>query len=298
MDTAGLLFTGLYWDRDRPTLTGMVGGREHDRPIELGHAIGWEIVGPRRCIGLYDRQEHRRRPCPAGMLTPDGSQCDLCQRADPGRLVARGLAPSGFEHAPFVLYLAWFGDGLHKVGITSERRGAGRLREQGALSYCLLARGPFTSIRQAETLLSGIGLAPERITSRSKQAAWWQIPTAPERATHLATVHATAADAIQAISDVELQKFQAVDLAPLFGLDRGMPNGYALVVGVGPGAVLSGEVSHVIGKSLVLEPSPIVVDSRLLEGWTLRRSAQPTGGLDVETRSREADARAVQGTLF
>jgi hypothetical protein len=298
MDTAGLLFTGLYWDRDRPTLTGMVGGREHDRPIELGHAIGWEIVGPRRCIGIYDRHEHRRRPCPAGMLTADGGQCDLCQRADPGRLVARGQAPSGFEHAPFVLYLAWFGDRLHKVGITSEKRGAGRLCEQGALSYCLLARGPFTSIRQAETLLSRIGVASERITSRSKQAAWWQIAPAPERAARLATVHATAADAIQAIPDVKLQEFHAVDLAPLFGLDRDMPNVYELVVGVGRGAVLSGEISHVIGKSLVLEPSPIVVDSRLLEGWTLRRCTQPTGGLDVETRSREADARAVQGTLF
>jgi glycosyltransferase involved in cell wall biosynthesis len=149
-----LLFTGLYWQRDRPTLTGMVSGREHERPVELGDAIGWEIVGPRRCIGIYDRQEHRRRPCPADMLTPSEGQCDLCQRADPSRLVARGQAPSGFEHAPFVLYLAWFGDGLHKVGITAERRGAGRLCEQGALSYCLLARGPFTAIRQAETLLT------------------------------------------------------------------------------------------------------------------------------------------------
>jgi len=62
--------------------------------------------------------------------------------------------------------------------------------------------------------------------------------------------------------------------------------------------VLSGEVSHVIGRSLVLGPSSVVVDSRMLEGWTLRRSSQPAGGFDVESRSREADARAVQGTLF
>src|SRR5438105_14812847 len=160
MDSAGLLFTGLYWERDRPTLTGLVGSRAHARLVELGQSVGWEIAGPRRCIGLYDRREHRRRRCPAGALVGDGSQCDLCQRADPGRLVARGQAPSGMEHEPFVLYLAWFGDGLHKVGITSEQRGAERLCEQAALSSCLVARGPFTSIRQAEVLLSGIGVAP------------------------------------------------------------------------------------------------------------------------------------------
>src|SRR6266536_2186877 len=110
MDSAGLLFTGLYWERDRPTLTGLVGSGEHARPVERGQAVGWEVAGPRRRIGLYDRGAHRRRPCPAGSLVTDGSQCELCQRADPGRLVARGQAPDGMEDEPFVLYLAWFGD--------------------------------------------------------------------------------------------------------------------------------------------------------------------------------------------
>src|SRR5262245_59335463 len=127
MNSTALLFTGLHWERDRPTLTGVVGSREHTRRVELGQAVGWEVVGPRRCIGIYDRREHRRRTCPADALVSDESQCDLCQRADPGRLVARGQAPSGMEHEPFVLYLAWFGDGLHKVGFSAERRGAGRL---------------------------------------------------------------------------------------------------------------------------------------------------------------------------
>jgi Protein of unknown function (DUF2797) len=100
------------------------------------------------------------------------SQRDLCQRADPGRLVARGVAPNGMEREPFLLYLAWFGDELRKVGITSKRRGVGRLCEQGALSFCLVARGPFTAIRQAEVLLTGTGVAPERIALPAKQAAW------------------------------------------------------------------------------------------------------------------------------
>jgi hypothetical protein len=51
MASAGLLFTGLYWERDRPALTGLVGSREHARPVELGQAVGWEVAGPRRCIG-------------------------------------------------------------------------------------------------------------------------------------------------------------------------------------------------------------------------------------------------------
>ncbi|HEY4026415.1 MAG TPA: hypothetical protein VGO86_08285, partial [Candidatus Dormibacteraeota bacterium] len=266
--------------------------------LELGQDVGWKVAGPRRCIGLYDRREHRRRRCPVGALVADGSQCDLCERADPGRLVARGQAPSGMEQEPFVLYLAWFGDGLSKVGITSEKRGMGRLCEQAALSYCLAARGPFTSIRQAEVLLSSIGVAPERLASRTKQAAWWRIPPAEERATELAALHKIAADAIRALPRTELLEFQASDLTPLFGLEREMPDRYELVTAVRPGAVLGGQITHVIGRSVVLSPTQLVVDTGLLEGWTLRRSAESAGGLDVETRTREADARAVQGTLF
>jgi len=51
-------------------------------------------------------------------------------------------------------------------------------------------------------------------------------------------------------------------------------------------------------SSVVLGPTPLVVDAGLLEGWTLRRSAEAAGRLDAATPTREADARAVQGTLF
>jgi hypothetical protein len=298
MDTGGLLFTGLYWERDRPTLTGLVGNQERRRPVELGQDVGWELVGPRRCIGVYDRLAARRRPCPVGGLIDDGSQCDVCQRADPGWLVARGQAPAGLEQEPFVLYLAWFGDGLSKVGITAEERGQERLCEQAALSWCLVARGPFGSMRRAEMLLSGMGVAPERVATRTKQAAWWWIPAAEQREAELAVLHRTASEAIRRIGEVELQEFRAVDLTPRFGLDQGMPARYDLVAAVRVGATVSGTVSHVIGRWLVLGPSAVVIDARLLEGWTLRRSSGPGGGLDVEAWSREADARAVQGNLF
>jgi hypothetical protein len=197
-----------------------------------------------------------------------------------------------------VLYLAWFGDGLSKVGMTAEERGEGRLCEQAALSWCLVARGPFASIRRAEMLLSGMGVAPERVTTRTKQAAWWWIPAAQHREAELAVLHGQAGEAIRTIGGVKLEEFRAIDLVPRFGLDRGMPGRYDVVTAVRPGATLSGTVSHVIGRWLVLGASAIVIDARLLEGWTLRRSSLGCSGLDVEARSREADARAVQGTLF
>jgi hypothetical protein len=202
------------------------------------------------------------------------------------------------ENEPFVLYLAWFGDGLRKVGITSQERGVERLCEQAALSFCLVARGPFTSIRRAEVLVSAADVAPERISMASRQAAWWQIPTADERAEELVALHQVAAEAVRTVGAVELLEFRATDLTLLYGLEHEMPSRYELVTAVRHGAVLSGEVSHVIGRSLVLGPSPVVVDARLLEGWTLRRSSVPADGFDVESRSREADARSVQGTLF
>lgn len=298
MDGGGLLFTGLYWQRDRPTLTGLAGGRERVRPVAIGQHIGWELAGPRRCIGVYDRRERRRRPCPAGQLVENERQCDLCQQSDPGRLVARGQAPAGFENETFVLYLAWFGHGLHKVGITAEERGTERLCEQAALSYCLVAAGAFSAVRRAETLLSGTGIAPERITSRTKQAAWWEVASAGERAVRLAELHEAATEAIRTIAGLRLVEFQAVDLRPLFGLERELPSRYDLVAAVEPGTVLSGEVSHVIGRSLVLGPPPLVIDVGLLEGWTLRRTDRPLGGILSEPWSREAHARAVQDTLF
>ena len=299
MGSDGLLFTGLYWERDRPTLTGMIAGREHARPVEPGRSIGWEITGPRRCTGVYDRRDRRRLPCPAAAISPDDSQCELCRRSDPGRLVARGQAPEWMEREPFALYLAWFGDGLHKVGITAAERDAERLCEQAALSYCLVASGAFTVIRQAEALLSGTGVASERVTSRSKQAAWWRVPPAHERAARLAPVHLAACEMVGSFAGIELRPFDAVDLVPLYGLDRELPSAYELVTAVRDGAVGGGEVSHIIGKFLVLgSSSPIVIDSRLLEGWTLRRSSRIPTGLDVETRSREADARVVQEKLF
>jgi hypothetical protein len=298
MDSGGLLFTGLHWERDRPVLTGLVGSRQHVRPLERGQALGWEIAGPRRCAGFYDRREHRRRPCPEAARVADTSQCDLCEAADLGRPIARGEVPGGMEQEPYALYLAWFGDGLTKVGISSEKRGVGRLCEQGAISYCLVARGPLIAIRPAEMLLSGVGVAPERIAARSKLTAWWRIPSAEERAAELSGLHGAATDAVQAVRGIELLRFDAGDLTALFGLEREMPDRYELVTGLRPGAVLSGDVSHVIGKFLVLGTSAVVIDARLLEGWTLRRSSAPGGGMFVEQRSREADARAVQGTLF
>src|SRR5689334_1720052 len=97
MDSDGLLFTGLYWEGNRPNLTGLVGDREHGRTLELGEAVGWEMVGARRCIGLYDRRERRRRRCPFDALATDGSRCDVCGPADPGRLIARGQAAAGMD---------------------------------------------------------------------------------------------------------------------------------------------------------------------------------------------------------
>jgi hypothetical protein len=299
MDGAGLLFTGIHWNGDRPALEGLTGARERARPLERGLALGWEVAGPRRCVGFHDRRAGRRRPCPVGALRPEGGQCDVCERADPSRLVARGQAPRGYEDVPYVLYLAWFGDGLHKVGISAERRGAGRLCEQGALSYCLVAGGPFNAVRRAELLLAGLGVAPERLAPRRKQAAWWRVPQASERAAELAALHTAAVAAVRAEPGVAARPFAAVDLTPAYGLDRDeVPGAYDVITAVAPGSVLAGVVTHVVGEALVLGPSAVVVESRVLEGWTLRRSDRPRGGLGVEARSREADARAVQGRLF
>lgn len=155
------------------------------RTAAPGAVVSWTVHGPRSRIGAWTGTF--RRPCPAAASVPAqgvDAQCGTCATADGGRQIARD-AVLGDDGRQYLLYLAWFGPGLVKIGLTAADRGRDRLLEQAAIAFIPLAAGPYTPVRQAERAISASGLAAERINSRSKVTAWPRLPPLAGRAAQL-----------------------------------------------------------------------------------------------------------------
>ncbi|MFD6726323.1 DUF2797 domain-containing protein, partial [Streptomyces sp. NPDC060131] len=94
---------------------------------------------------------------------------------------------------PYRVYLAWFGPGLVKVGITAYERGSARLLEQGAVCFSWLGCGPLMAARRTEELLRAALGVPDRIPYAHKRAVRAALPESEvERAAEIAGLHARA----------------------------------------------------------------------------------------------------------
>lgn len=129
----------------------------------------------RFCIGWGDITTGERFICPdKGKLDPKYEQCPACQKRT-------GFNPA-FYHAssvskqqearnlqPHILYLAYFGNGLTKVGISLAARGKSRLLEQGARSAIILDTFPSAHIaRQYEAKIAALPAVAETVLLRKK----------------------------------------------------------------------------------------------------------------------------------
>ncbi|MGW7415174.1 DUF2797 domain-containing protein [Streptomyces sp. NPDC054863] len=269
-----------------------------------GRGIGFRVVGERRCVGV------RGNPCPyaaavAGRATQ--AQCADCARLDRSRSVAADTMAD--DPRPYAVYLAWFGPGMVKVGITREDRGPARLLEQGAVAFSWLGRGPLMAARRCEELLrAGLGV-PDRISYAKKRAVRGALPGAEERAAEVRELHARAVGLVGWPEALGVAECEVVDHAGVFGLegDEGL-EGAADVVGVvrelvGGGSV-AGRVVAVAGPDLHLEVESagaagvVVVDSRLLAGWGLEKG-DVGGGVTVPVKWLEKEREVgVQEGLF
>jgi len=285
-----------------PADPGGVPGPEVSRPAVPGSLVSWTLHGPRRCTGTWTGAS--RRPCPAtAQVAADGtdSQCPACAAADRGRQIARDAA-LGDDGREYLLYLAWFGTGLVKIGLTAADRGRDRLLEQGAIAFIPLAAGPYTPIRQAERLTSAAGLAAERISSRAKITAWWHLPMPAERAAQLTAARDRIAGQITWPGRVRLLPCAVTDQAADFGLDQNPPGAYTEVTSFSDPAALGGHILLAAGWHLLLRtPSgPLLADMRHAAGRVIRSAAMPArpDGLSVTFRMppREHDDR--QPSLF
>jgi hypothetical protein len=285
-----------------PDNPGAMPGPEISRPAVPGSPVIWTLHGPRQCTGAWTGTS--RRPCPAAAQVPAAgadSQCPACTAADRGRQIARDAA-LGDDGREYLLYLAWFGPGLVKIGLTAADRGRNRLLEQGAIAYTPLATGPYTPVRQAERLASAAGLAAERISTRAKITAWWQLPPPAERAAQLTAARDRIAGQLTWPGRVQPLPCTPADQAADFGLDQLTPGAYTEVTGLSDRAVLSGQILLVIGRHLLLHTStgPLLADMRHAAGWAIQPTSTPAtpSGLSLTARTPPRAPDEHQPSLF
>ena len=278
-------------------------GPETRRPADPGSTLSWHLSGPRRCTGAWAGTA--RRPCPARAEIPAGgtdAQCPACALADRGRQVARDAA-LGDDGREYRLYLAWFGPGLVKIGLTAADRGRDRLLEQGAITFTMLSAGPYIPIRQAERLTAAAGLARERITAAAKADAWQVLPPPAERAAQVAAARKQVTAAARWPGPVRPLPDAITDQAGDFGLDRGTAGAHQEITGISDGALLAGRVRFVIGRDLLLDTPAglLLMDMRRASGWVIRRGTDataPPAGLTLTARPMPGAPDDRQQALF
>lgn len=302
--------TGVSWRGGQPALTMTdSSGDELSRPLRYGEPFGVQFTGPRLCIGIW-RGDVRACPFNSPVDPAHGTaQCPACAAADPGRMLARDATVDPRE---FRLYLATFGTGVLKVGITALDRGDERLLEQGALAFTWLAQGSHPAIRAAEAAVAAAGMATERPRRSTKLAGWWQPGEQAHRRDALATVASAAHRLPTWPAEVRRTVVDVVDHADLYGLGD-LPEHLDDLDQLAPGAVLAGRIRAVIGPEILLDhpggpaSAPdcgLVVSGRRLAGWPITPAR--AAGIGYTTRpvqhsagtSTDGVADAVQHALF
>ncbi|MGW7084857.1 DUF2797 domain-containing protein [Streptomyces sp. NPDC054871] len=296
---------GLSWaDAERPVL---VWERGDVSPLVVGRRVGFRAVGRRECVGA------RGNPCPVAAAVPGrGTQarCAECARLDRAHSVAADTIAD--DPRTYRVYLAWFGPGLVKVGLTREERGPARLLEQGAVAFVWLGRGPLMAARRAEELLRVALGVPDRISYARKRSVRASLPGPEERRRELERMRGFALGLEgwpESLERVVRGEHEVVDHDGVFGLERlggvGVGAGAGLGARAGAGAfavselvdggVVRGDLVAVAGPDIYLTDAGrlVVLDSRLLRGWRLE-GARAEGRTTVPVR----EVPGAQGGLF
>ncbi|MFE2278943.1 DUF2797 domain-containing protein [Streptomyces sp. NPDC059454] len=283
--------SGLRWAADGPVLV-WEGGRRSALSRGKRVAFGVGEGGGRTCVGA------RGHACPLGAAVPGrstGARCEECARLDRAHSVAADTLAD--DPRPYRVYLAWFGPGMTKVGITAVRRGPARLLEQGAVCFSWLGTGPLMAARRTEELLRAALRVPDRIPYAGKRAVRAVLPAREgDRAAEIAGLHARAVALDGWPESLTREPFRPVDHVEVFGLS-GVPAAVGEVRELVAGGAVSGELMAAAGPDLHLATAKgiVVLDTRLLTGWGLL----PGGGGEFAVPVRAVKGRAAaQDGLF
>ncbi|OSP45229.1 hypothetical protein B7767_00710 [Streptomyces sp. 13-12-16] len=283
--------SGLRWSADGPVLA-WEGGRRSALTRGKRVAFGIGEGGERTCVGA------RGHACPLGAAVPGrstGARCEECARLNRAHSVAADTLAD--DPRPYRVYLAWFGPGMTKVGITAVRRGPARLLEQGAVCFSWLGTGPLMAARRTEELLRAALRVPDRIPYAGKRAVRAVLPDGEEeRAAEIAGLHARAVALEGWPESLTREPFRPVDHVGVFGLS-GVPAAVGEVSELVAGGAVSGELVAAAGPDLHLATGKgvVVLDTRLLTGWELL----PAPGREFAVPVRAVrDRAAAQDGLF
>ncbi|WP_432149352.1 DUF2797 domain-containing protein [Streptomyces sp. bgisy029] len=288
---------GVAWPGDGPQLGWSRGAERRVSTLAYGSRLGFRAVGERHCVGA------RGNVCPLGAVVAGrstGGRCPECARLDRAHSVAADTMVD--DPRTYRVYLAWFGPGLVKVGITREERGGARLREQGAVAYTWLGRGPLMAVRRTEEVLRAALGVPDRIPYARKRTVRGQLPGEQRRFDEVVELYGRAV-ALQGRGwpeSLEPVPVEVVDHAGIFGLDRS--DAARRSVGeLVDGGVVAGRLVAAAGPDLHLAVGGgggvVVLDTRLITGWELE-AFQPAGEGDVRVPLIDITGGGVQGGLF
>ncbi|MET8560725.1 DUF2797 domain-containing protein [Streptomyces flaveolus] len=280
--------TGLRWAAGGPVLE-WDGGRRSALPRGKRVAFAVPEGGRRTCVGA------RGHGCPVRAAVPGrstGARCEECARLDRAHSVAADTIAD--DPRPYRVYLAWFGPGMVKVGITGVERGPARLLEQGAVCFSWLGTGPLMAARRTEELLRAALRVPDRIPYAEKRAVRSALPgTEAERAAEVRELHARAVALAGWPESLRPEPCEVVDHVRAFGLGGG-PEAFGEVVELVAGGGVGGELVAVAGPDLHLSAGGrgvVVLDTRLMTGWELvpPESAAAGRAFPVREFRREPD---------
>ncbi|WP_369170550.1 DUF2797 domain-containing protein [Streptomyces sp. R28] len=285
--------SGLRWSADGPELA-WDGGRRSALTWGKRVAFGVAEGGARTCVGA------RGHACPVRAVVPGrstGARCEECARLDRAHSVAADTIAD--DPRPYHVYLAWFGPGMTKAGITALERGSARLLEQGAVCFSWLGVGPLMAARRAEELLRAALRVPDRIPYGHKRAVRSVLPTsAAERAAEVEDLHARAVALPGWPESLDREPCRPVDHAGVFGL-AGLPGAVGEVSELIAGGVVSGRLVAAAGPDLHLAAGGgvVVLDTRLMRGWELRsvEGLAGDGELTLPVREFKREVSAQDG---
>lgn len=124
---------------------------EFDLPVNLPLTITPDF-STKYCTGWHDIGTHQGHSCPdAAIVDNRHEQCYPCrQRTDfnPAFYNTTDISDkqAAYNNSPHSVYIAYFGGGLAKAGISADSRGLRRLREQGAWLYVIVDSFPDATI--------------------------------------------------------------------------------------------------------------------------------------------------------
>ncbi|MFC4372875.1 hypothetical protein ACFO5K_02075 [Nocardia halotolerans] len=173
------LYCGTHWDEQGRWFYELLG---EDGNTELlpgvGTRLAFRVTEGRFCLGYrgFDGVRWGRLACPKGARVESGRQCESCRLTEGwsvvhnhrGPLAALPAQVRDYIAQPHHLYIAYFGDGMTKVGTASAVRRNRRLFEQGALVARFIIDSPdglhVRELERAVTEHAGIGQTVAGVT--------------------------------------------------------------------------------------------------------------------------------------